>query len=140
MVARFVVLAFAQLIAIPSAVAQVSQALPDRLVGAYHTSKGHRASTVPVELSGIKVDGETVTGVVSEYRTVTGTCIADNTPFVGTYKEGVLYIKSKPMVSQKADGEKCGGMVLNAKFSEGRATGTFGLGKDTGIAIEFAAK
>ena len=95
---------------------------------------------MPVELSGIKVDGENVTGVVSEFRTVAGTCIADNTPFAGTYKDGALSIKSKPMVSQKADGEKCGGLVLNANFSEGRATGTFGLGKDNGTAIEFAAK
>ena len=136
----FAALAFAIPSSILSSEGQTSQPLPNRLVGAYHTSKGHRANTIPVELSGINVDGENVTGVVSEFRTVAGTCVAENTPFAGTYKDGTLSIKSKPLASQKPDGERCGGMVLNANFSEGRATGTFGLGKDTGIAIEFAAK
>jgi hypothetical protein len=119
---------------------QAADPLPDRLVGTYHSAVGRKGTVVPLELSSIKVDGENVTGVVSNYRTVDGMCLADNTPLTGTYKDGVLSIKSSPMVSQRPDGAKCGGMVLNAKVSGGHASGTFGLGKDSGILVELDAK
>jgi hypothetical protein len=122
------------------AIAQTAPPLPGRLVGAYKTSTGHRGNVVPVELTNIKTDGEKVTGVVSNYRTVSGSCVADNTPFTGTYRDGVLSIRSERMVTQKAEGTDCGRMVLNAKFSNGWFNGTFGLGKDSGIAIELEPK
>ena len=125
---------------ITSAFAQTAPPLTAKLVGSYQTSTGHRANVVPVELSDIKVDGDRVTGIISNYQTVSGNCIAKNTPFTGTYRDGTLAIQSERMVSQKADGTNCGGMVLNAKFDGKSFSGTFGLGKDNGIRIDLTPK
>lgn len=122
--------------------AQAPVPLPSKLVGHYFATSpsGKKPFVVPVELTEIKTDGDKVSGIVSNYRTPPGKCVADNTPFSGTYQDGLLSIKSKPMTSQKADGATCAGIVINVKLSGGHAIGTLGLGKDTGIAIELDAK
>jgi hypothetical protein len=122
---------------------QNPETLPGRLVGGYTESYGKAGKTaiLPVELTNIKSEGERVTGVVAEYRSRLGNCVSDMTPFEGTYKDGQLSIKSKAMMSQRADGTPCGGIVINVKISAGRAVGTFGGGnKDRGIPIELEAR
>lgn len=116
-----------------------AERLPDYLIGWYTARSEHLSKVIPVEMNKIKVTGEKVTGVVSRYSNSAGTCVADSTPFTGTYKDGTLSIKSKPMMSRRA-GVNCGGMVMNAKVSGGRVVGTFGLGEDRGTAIELAPK
>jgi hypothetical protein len=111
-------------------------------VGEYfqQSGGGKKRWVVPVELSEIKAEGDKVSGVVSKYQTPNGGCVASNTPFSGTYQDGVLSIKSKPMTSQKADGSNCGGIEVHVKLTGGHAVGTFGQGSDKGIQIEFDAK
>jgi len=125
-----------------SATAQAPVPLPGKLVGEYlfTSPSGKKRSVVPVELTDIKAEGDKVSGIVSNYRSHDGNCVSDNTPFSGTYQDGLLSIKSKPMTSKKADGAPCAGIVINVKLSGGHATGTFGAGKDNGTAIDFDAK
>src|SRR5260221_14445581 len=87
--------------------------LPENLTGQYTARSEHLSKVIPVELSRIKLTGPKVTGFVTRYGNSNGTCVADSTPFTGTYKDGMLSIKSRAMLSRRA-GVKCGGMVLNA--------------------------
>jgi hypothetical protein len=122
-----------------AALAAAAERLPDYLVGFYTARSEHLAKVIPVEMTKIKVTGEKVTGVISRYSNSAGTCVADSTPFTGTYKDGILSIKSRAMMSRRA-GVTCGRMVLNAKVSGGRVIGTFGLGEDRGTPIDLGAK
>jgi len=118
---------------------RAAERLPENLIGQYASRSEHLSKVIPVELSNIKVTGQKVTGVVSRYTNGNGTCAANSTPFTGTYKDGVLSIKSRTITSRR-NGVNCGRIVLNAKVSGGRVVGTFGLGADNGTPIELAAK
>jgi hypothetical protein len=138
---RFAVLALAVACTAPVASAQNSEPLPGQLVGSFSVTRGanNRRAVVPVELTNIKLDGAKVTGIVSNYRSPNGYCVADKTPFNGTFQDGQLSIKSMPLMSQRPDGGPCGGITINVKVSAGRATGTYSAGALAGP-IEFEAK
>ena len=93
---------------------------------------------IPLELSQITTDGENVNGVVS-YRSPAGNCVSDNTAFKGTYREGVLSIKSGKMNSNFADGRPCGGIAIDAKMDGRRASGTLKVGSAV-FPVELEAK
>jgi hypothetical protein len=113
--------------------AQPSAPLPGKLAGQYewHGPTNRKSATIPVELSAVTADGENVKGIVSAYRTPLGNCVSDNTPFTGTYKDGVLSIKSGPLRSQWADGRACGGIAIAVKLDGGRGDGTLKLGNES---------
>jgi len=138
---RCIIIAVAMLCIAMVANAQNPEPLPGRLVGNYMVVTGgrNRINVAPVELADIKVDGEKVTGIVATYRNPSGYCVADKTPFTGTYQNGQLSIKSMPLVSRRPDAETCGGIVINVKVSAGRASGTYQTGQREGT-IEFEAK
>jgi hypothetical protein len=123
------------------ATAQNPDPLPARLTGSYTVMVGanNKMKQVPVELTDIKMDGGKVTGIVANYRSPNGNCVADKTPFDGTYKDGQLSIKSTTLVSQRPDGNPCGSVFFDVKVSAGRASGTYKAGP-LGGPIEFDAK
>ena len=121
------------------AMAQTMAPLPTRLEGTYTFQGPRRLYVIPLELSSIKAEGENVTGVVSSYRSPQGNCLSDNTPFKGTYKDGTLSIKSDRLKSQFADERPCGGLTLEVKVADGRASGTMKIGNDTSR-VELEAK
>ena len=141
MCTRFTVLTLAVLCTATVATAQNPDPLPGRFVGHYTVTTGgeNKLNVVPVELADIKLEGEKVTGIVANYRSPNGNCVADKTPFNGTYQGGQLSIKSMPLVSQRPDGNPCGPVVFDVKVSAGRASGTYRGGPLQG-AIEFEAK
>jgi hypothetical protein len=85
------------------------------------------------------MDGAIVTGIVANYRSPNGNCVAEKTPFNGTYQDGRLSIKSMPLVSHRPDGNPCGPVVIDVKVSAGRASGTYKAGPLEGP-IDFEAK
>lgn len=137
---RFAVPLVALVCAATVAMAQNPDPLPGRLVGSFSVTTGNnKLNVVPVELTDIKLDGEKVTGIVANYRSPNGFCVADKTPFTGTYQAGQLSIKSKALVSQRPDGNPCGSVLINVSLSAGRAKGTYKAGPLEGP-IEFEAK
>jgi len=139
--ARVTAVALAALCAATVASAQNPDPLPGRLVGNYTVVTGgkNKLNVVPVELTDIKTDGGKVTGIVANYRSPNGNCVAEKTPFNGTYQDGKLSIKSMQLVSQRPDGNPCGVVVIDVKVSAGRASGTYKAGPLEGP-IEFEAK
>jgi hypothetical protein len=135
------VLALAALCTATAATAQNPDPLPGRLVGSYSVAVGgnNKLKVVPVELTDIKADGGKVTGIVANYRSPNGNCVAEKTPFNGTYQDGQLSIKSMPLASNRPDGNPCGSVVISVKVSAGRAVGTYKGGPLEGP-IEFDAK
>jgi hypothetical protein len=118
-----------------SILAQTSVPLPGKLTGSYQ-DKARRAgkmAVIPVELTDISTDGEKVSGIVSNYRSPAGNCISDNTPFKGTYKDGLLNAKSEKLKSQFADNRPCGGIGIELKLSGGNWHGTLTAGGDAFI-------
>ena len=101
--------------------------------------RNNKLNVVPVELTDIKLNGERVTGIVASYRSPNGYCVADKTPFTGTYHAGQLSIKSTALVSQRPDGNPCGSVFIDVKLNAGRASGTYKAGPLEGP-IEFEAK
>ena len=139
--ARITVVALTALCAATVAGAQNPDPLPGRLVGTYAVTTGgnNKINVVPVELTEIKVAEERVSGIVANYRTPNGFCISENTPFNGTYQNGMLSVRSRPLVSQSPDGRPCGPVIINVKFSAGRASGTYKMGPLEGT-IDLEAK
>jgi hypothetical protein len=116
-------------------VAQTSAPLPTKLGGSYlyKYRNSWKSAVIPVELSEIAIDGENVRGILSSYRSPAGNCISDNTAFSGTYKDGVLRLKSQPFKSQFADGRPCGGATIEVKLEGGHATGTLMTGSEVSM-------
>ena len=141
MCTRLVVLMLGLVYAATVAIAQSPDPLPGRLMGSFSVTTGgkNKLNVVPVELTDIKLNGEKVTGIVANYRSPNGYCVADKTPFTGTYQAGQLSIKSTALVSQRPDGNPCGGVVIDVKVSAGRASGTYKAGPLEGP-IDFEAK
>ena len=136
---RFTVVALAALCAATVASAQNPDPLPGRLVGHYMMMREKKILVIPVELMDIKMDGGKVTGIVANYQNPAGACVAEKTPFNGTYQDGKLSIKSMPMVSQRPDVKRCAPLVIDVKLSAGRASGTYKAGPLEGL-IDFEAK
>ncbi len=117
-------------------------ALPTTLSGDWYwvNASGSKRTVLELELSGIGLDGESVRAILTKYRSPLGNCIADNTPFTGTFKDGELVGKSAPVKSQYADGKPCGGIKITAK-AEGEKSwrGTLTTGGQA-YPITFAAK
>ena len=123
-------LSVVSMVAVSPLLAQTSAPLPAKLAGQYlweNNRKESRVEVIPVELSEITTIGDYVKGVVS-YRSPVGNCVSDNTAFKGTYKDGVLSIKSDKMKSNFADGRPCGGIAIEVKVDGRRASGTMKVG------------
>ena len=122
-------------------VAQSSIPPPAKLEGAYtfKNARNGKNVVIPVGLSEITVDGENVRGILSAYRSPAGYCISDNTAFFGTYKDGVLRVKSQPLKSQFADGRPCGGATIVVTLEGRHASGTLMTGSDVST-LELDAK
>ena len=121
--------------------AQTSVVPPSKLAGHYSFTKGKKAEVFEVELTGINVDGDKVSGVLSKFRNPSGNCISENTPFKGTYKDGELNVKSDALKSQRADEEGCGrGVAIVAKLVGDRWNGTLTTGRGEPWALDLAAK
>lgn len=128
------VLFFVGVVAVSPLLAQTSAPPPKRLAGQYDWHSSGNTSKIramPVELSEITADGENVNGVVSDYRSPAGNCISENTFFQGTYKDGVLNVRSAPLKSQFADGRACGRITIEVKLDGGRGSGTLKVGTET---------
>lgn len=123
------------------ALAQTTVAMPAKLVGSYtyRYAKSGKTAVIPVELSEMIAEGDTVRGRVTVYRSPAGNCISDNTPFSGVYKDAVLRIKSEPLKSQFADGRACGAIIIEAKVEGAHASGTLTAGSEVSP-LEFDIK
>ena len=122
-------------------VAQSSTALPTKFAGHYqsHAGRGGKTNIIPVELADVTVDGDNVRGILSNYRSPASNCLADNTPFSGTYRDGTLSVKTQRLKSQVADGRPCGGVTIEVTLTGARGSGTIRAGSDA-YSIDLEAK
>jgi hypothetical protein len=130
----FAVVALALICPAVGANAQNPDPLPGRLVGSYSvTVGGNKTRMGQVELTDVKVTREKVTGILATYRSPNDICFADKTPFDGSYQNGLLTIKSMPLVSQRPDSHPCAGIAIKVNVSAGRASGTYKAGPLEGL-------
>ena len=130
------------MVAVCPLLAQTPPTLPGSLLGQYSWQSNRSASkteVILVELSQITTDGENVNGIVSTYRSPAGNCVSDNTAFRGTYRDGVISIRSGNMKSNFVDGRPCGGIAIEAKMDGRGASGTMKVGSAV-FPVELAAK
>jgi hypothetical protein len=134
-------LSFVGIVAVSPLQAQSPAPLPETLAGQYlweNTRKESRMEVISVKLSEITTEGESVKGVVSDYRSPAGYCVSDNTPFKGSYKDGALNISSAPM--KNTEGKTCPGIAIDVKVDGRRATGTLKLGSQGTQRVELEMK
>ena len=117
----------------------VADSLPAKISGHYSPifpgSRALGSTYIYVEFSKIKLDGENLMGIVSEYSSPSGRCISDNTILVGTYKDGQLDLWSNPLKSQY-EGRRCGAIEVHVKVNGGYASGTLKEGRGDPVPIE----
>lgn len=122
----------------PVALAQT--AVPAKLVGAYRGNpdpKGY-VSVNPVELANVSVDGEKARGILNT-RSPAGNCISENSPVAGTFKDGILNVRSERPKSQFADEHDCARVSIRVKLDAGHWTGTLSYGNSP-YSVDFEAK
>ena len=126
------------------ALAQPSSApLKANLVGQYTWNApggGMKSGSFDVELSQIKIDGESVSGILSKFRNPNGRCVADNTPLKGSYKDGTLSLETDPLKSQMGNQETCRSVKIQVKLEGGRGDGLLTLGNNTGWPLYLESK